>query len=691
MGCGSTSLQPLGNAPPATYDGKILVPFPVESALSGVRRPLSAKERLWYRRTFKPPPLSGGQRLLLHFGGVDWETRVYLNGTFLGDHRGGYDPFSFDVTENIKPVGENVLTIAVFDPTNAGIQPDGKQNYNRFAKPGGIAYTACSGIWQTVWLETVPATYIQGLKMTPDIDAGALRVVVTPAGSAVTGDVELVALDGNRPVARISGQSGTELVLPIDKPRVWSPEDPFLYHLQVRLGRDAVTGYFGMRKISLGTDSKGIRRILLNGKFIFQSGPLDQGYWPDGIYTAPTDEALRWDIEEMKRLGFNMVRKHLKVEPARWYYWCDRLGLLVWQDMPCGDGGTAVSAKQDGVVNTPEAARNFENELQTMIEACRNYPSIVIWTVFNEGWGQYDVPRLTKWVRGLDPSRLINSTSGWHDQGVGDIVDSHSYPGPVCPKLEPVRAAVLGEFGGLGLTIPGHTWVESIAWGYRSTSGPREFTRKYVELWRAVWHLKEEGLCAAVYTQLTDVETECNGLLTYDRRILKLDGQLASKAHRGQFGPATRFVSVTPAGISKPGIWRYTLQEPAADWLKPGFNDSAWQEGTAGFGGATTNGLVVGTAWDTEDLWLRRQIVLAKADLRNLALRVSNETEVEIYLNGIVAVSSPARSEGYNELDISGEAQRGLKAGLNEIAVHCHQKKGLGRYIDIELVREVQP
>ena len=681
------AIRPLEGATPETYDGQLLVPFPVESALSGVRRVLMPTNRLWYHRVFRAPDLTGHKRLLLHFGAVDWETKVWVNGQAVGEHRGGYDPFTLEISSAVRPDADNELTVAVFDPGIAGYQPDGKQNYRKFIKPGGIAYTASSGIWQTVWMEAVPASYIEGLRITPDLDAGVLRVRVVAPNAAAGATVKLKALAGLKVVGQVAGTPGVDLELPIKKPRRWTPADPFLYTLKVQLGDDAVASYFGMRRISVGKDGAGRPRVLLNGQAVFQAGPLDQGFWPDGLYTAPTDAALRFDIEEMKKLGFNMVRKHLKVEPERWYYWCDKLGLLVWQDMPCGDGGTAASPEKDGVVNLAVAAQEFEAELKAMIGTHYNHPSIVMWVVFNEGWGQYDVPRLTQWVRELDPSRLVNSTSGWHDRRVGDLVDAHSYPGPVCPPVESGRAAVLGEFGGLGLGMAGHSWVEAATWGYRATTGPKELTRKYLELWRKVWQLQADaGLAAAVYTQLTDVETECNGLLTYDRKVEKVDARQVAAAHRGQFAPPPRFAQVAPTAQAAPVRWRYTFEPPMDDWAKPGFDDTIWAEAPAGFGAATATNRVVRTPWTTEGLWLRRPVVLRKGDLRNLALRVANEADVEIYLNGVLAVRLAGRNADYEELDLRPEAEHALRAGANLIAVHCRQDKP-HRFIDVDLVQ----
>ncbi len=500
---------------------KILVPYPVESALSGV---MKHSDRLTYRRTFTIPDGWRGRNVLLHFGAVDWEATVSLNGKRLGVHRGGYDGFTYDITSALQPSGEQQLAVDVFDPTDKGGQPRGKQ----VLKPMGIMYTPTTGIWQTVWLEPVAKAHIESLEIVPDIDAGTLRLTVhAPAGAIV----EAEASDDGKVIARISGAAGSELKLAISARKLWSPDSPHLYDLHVSLSSggktvDEVGSYFGIRKIALGKDEHGTTRMMLNGKFVFQVGPLDQGFWPDGIYTAPTDAALRWDIETMKQLGFNTVRKHVKVEPERWYYWCDKLGLLVWQDMPTGKNKTDADKKQ------------FAVELARLIEGRRNHPAIILWVVFNEGWGQHDTAKLTKWVKDADPSRLVNDASGWTDKSVGDVIDMHHYPDPQSPKPEANRAAVLGEFGGLGLAIDGHRW-EKTNWGYRGTKNIDELTRSYETLLAKAWKLKETaGLSACIYTQLTDVESECNGLLTYDREVHKVIPERAAAANEGRAPPA---------------------------------------------------------------------------------------------------------------------------------------------------------
>lgn len=501
---------------------KILVPFPVESALSGI---MKRHERVWYRRTFTVPKSWEGKKILLHFGAVNWEAGVYLDGETLGTHRGGYDRFSFDVTDVLrKPLrnelrnklrnDEHELLISAYNPADSGGQPRGKQ----VNKPGSIWYLPSTGIWQTVWLEPVPENAIETFKLTPDVDAGVLRVVVKMFKQEPELQIRAVAYDNGKVAGKTGGKAEDTLTIPIPNPKLWSPEDPFLYDLKILLIKnnkelDAVSSYFGMRKIEIKKDEKGFNRIFLNGKFAFQVGPLDQGYWPDGLYTPPTEDAMKFDIEVTKKLGFNMSRKHVKVEPERWYYWCDKLGLLVWQDMPSGNNKTEEDKKQ------------FEVELRELVEEKYNYPSIIMWVVFNEGWGQFDTARLTQFVRQIDPARLINSASGWWDQGTGDILDVHSYPAPAGRKPIANRASVVGEFGGIGLAVQEHTWSGE-QWSYKDAMSFEALTAEYEELMKQMQQLKDShGMSASVYTQITDTETETNGLLTYDREILKVDAK----------------------------------------------------------------------------------------------------------------------------------------------------------------------
>jgi beta-galactosidase/beta-glucuronidase len=523
---------------PQEFNDKILVPYPPESSLSGLAKRVTDQDRVWYRRSFTIPKNWLGRRIILHFGAVDFEATVYVNGKEIGRHRGGYDAFSFDITDSQDPSLINELMVSAWDPTDTSTQPRGKQ----VLKPGGIFYTPTSGIWQTVWLEPVTAACIKTIKITPDVDQSSVHVQVeTPA--LISGYTLSVRVsDRGAKVAEAEGRSGDTITLPIKKAKLWSPESPSLYQLAIslKLGSttvDRVESYFGMRKISLGKDEKGFTRLMLNNKPYFQFGPLDQGFWPDGLYTAPTDEAMRYDIEMTKKLGFNMARKHVKVEPDRWYYWCDRLGLLVWQDMPSGD--KFIGGKDPDITRSPESAAEFEQELTAMIRGRQNHPSIVMWVPYNEGWGQWDTARIADLVKKLDPTRLVDSASGWTDRGVGDVNDMHNYPGPGSPEPESKRAVVLGEFGGLGLPLPGHTWQSEKNWGYRSFKDSESLTKAYLDLVRKLFPLIEQkGLSAAVYTQTTDVEVEVNGLMTYDRAVVKMDQKQISAANQGKLPAA---------------------------------------------------------------------------------------------------------------------------------------------------------
>jgi hypothetical protein len=423
-------------------------------------------------------------------------------------------------------------------------------------------------------------------------------------------------------------------------------------------------------------------RILLNNKFVFQAGPLDQGFWPDGLYTAPTDEALKYDIEITKKLGFNMTRKHVKVEPARWYYWCDKLGLLVWQDMPSGD--RSIRPQDPDIKRSPESAKQYELELKRMIDGLRNHPSIVMWVVFNEGWGQFDTVRITEWTKKYDPSRLVNCASGWSDRDVGDVHDIHVYPGPDSPKPESARAAVLGEFGGLGLAVDGHTW-EKKTWGYRGARNKTDLMRKYENLLDGVYKLRDKpGLSAAVYTQLTDVETEANGLLTYDRAVIKVDLDRARAVNRGNLSGVWQQVILVPTAKQNWFTWRYTVNEPAEGWFKSDFNDMDWKKGTGGFGTRGTPGALVRTVWSTPDIWLRRTFDLTEDPPKDLYLLMHHDEDAEIYLNGVLAAKVQGYTTQYEEFDISPEARAALKKGRNILAVHCKQTGG-GQYIDVGL------
>jgi hypothetical protein len=558
--------------PPTSFPDKILVPFPMESHLGGLGRTLSSSQRAWYQREFEIDPSWKDQKLLLHFGAVDWHAEVWVNGVRAGEHRGGYDPFTFDITDLAKFGEENVLVVGVSDPSDSGSQPRGKQR----RVPKGIWYTPVSGIWQTVWLEPVPTSYVSGLKITPSYEDSTVTVVVDVEQATPSTVITLEAKDQGAVVASVQKPAGEPIVLKIDDARPWSPNAPFLYDLEVTLADgattvDQVTSYFGMRSIKLGPDRNGRIRMLLNGEPLFQFGPLDQGYWPDGLYTAPSDEALRYDLEVAKRLGFNMVRKHVKVEPARWYYWCDRIGLLVWQDMP--NGGEHAPWPADGleVQRSAESAAQYRNELKAMVDALGNFPSSVVWVPFNEAWGQFDTESVTDWLEEYDPTRLIISASGGNDFGCGHINDDHFYPGPGGPPAERDRAAVLGEFGGLGLPVPGHTWQQERNWGYRSFQTQEQLTSAYEEVIAKLRPLVESHLSAAVYTQATDVEIEVNGLMTYDREIIKADEDAVRLANASLFAPLPVQSDAQRVAASVLAWWRFeegSSGDPVVDLRK---------------------------------------------------------------------------------------------------------------------------
>ncbi|HLR26397.1 MAG TPA: glycoside hydrolase family 2 TIM barrel-domain containing protein, partial [Fodinibius sp.] len=519
------AIVPAFNEKPESWDGEILVPFGIESALSGVKKRVGPDNKLWYHTTFEVPDNLNSKRLLLHFGAVDWRTTVWINDKKMGQHEGGYTSFSFDISEALKAKGEQEITISVWDPTDDGYQPTGKQ----VRDPQGIYYTPTTGIWQTVWLESVPEAAIKDLKMTPDIDENILHLTVESNKSSSDYRVEAVAMENGTEVGKISGDLGTSLSLPVEDAKLWSPSNPFLYDLKVTLYNgdqkvDEVKSYFGMREVRLGEGPDGFTRLFLNDEPVFHYGLLDQGFWPDGIYSAPTDEALKYDIQVTKDLGFNMIRKHVKVEPNRWYYWADKMGVLVWQDMPNGD--RHIGPDDDDINRTAQSAIDFKDELKDMINQLYNHISIVTWVPFNEGWGQFNTESIADFTANLDSTRFVDIPSGWADRGVGDFHDIHSYPGPDMPEPEEDRAAILGEFGGEALVVEDHLWIQdfSNAPSHYETSQSRKALHKtYERLLRELIKLKDKGLAGAVYTQTTDVESEVNGIMTYDREVIKFD------------------------------------------------------------------------------------------------------------------------------------------------------------------------
>ena len=527
-GLWSYAVKPKGEAQPTKWDGEILVPFCIESSLSGVGKTLGDKNELWYNRTFTVPAQWKKQNVLLHFGAVDWKADVWVNDVKVGSHTGGYVPFSFDITQALK-AGENKLTVRVWDPTDRGYQPRGKQVCN----PDGIWYTPVSGIWQTVWIEPVAAMHIENLRILPNVDANTVTVTVQKSVECPAMMAEVKVLDGGKLVATARGINNepVEVRMP-ENPKLWSPDSPFLYDLEVTIYKDgkpvdSVKSYAAMRKISTKRDDNGIVRMQLNNKDLFQFGPLDQGWWPDGLYTAPSYEAMIFDIDKTKEWGFNMIRKHIKVEPAAWYTYCDRKGIIVWQDMPSGDRNPEWQMHQyftgTELKRSAESEACYRKEWKEIMDFLYSYPCICTWVPFNEAWGQFKTPEIAEWTKQYDPSRLVNPASGGNFYHCGDIVDLHNYPGPRMYLYDGERANVLGEYGGIGLALEGHLWQPDRNWGYVQFKNSKEVTDEYVKFGNELLKYIKQGFTAAVYTQTTDVEIEVNGVMTYDRKVMKMD------------------------------------------------------------------------------------------------------------------------------------------------------------------------
>jgi hypothetical protein len=521
---------------------------------------ISPTDWLWYRRTFTVPREWAGKRILLHFEAVDWESIVWLNGKKLGTHQGGYDSFTYDITDDLTSSGSQELVVAVSNPADSGMQPRGKQTRH----PQRIWHSMASGIWQTVWLEPVAPVSIEKLWLTPDIDKGVLNITAQIQGNAPGLSLEAFAYDQDKLISRVAGVPNQKFRVPIPDAKLWTPNSPFLYNLKLVLCKngkrvDQIGSYFGMRKISVEKDDMGIPRLCLNNKAMFELGVLDHSYWPDGIYTAPTDDALRYDIEMVKRLGFNACRMHMKIESERWYCWCDRLGLLVWQDMPdgaVGTLGTDTSRSQAG-------AEEFEHELRAMIEQRYNHPSIIIWIIFNENWGQYDTLRLTDLIKNLDPSRLVISVTGGIDYGTGDVYSQHNYSSfPAIWGWDNKRAMVFGECGGIPFYVKDHDWPGIERW-QPSCGDTNQLTSHFVRLMTFIHPNTGTRLSGAIYTELSDVESEVNGLMTYDREILKVNGDTVRKAVTGGINSGTNVAGLKLAGLTKlngdagtSGVWQ---------------------------------------------------------------------------------------------------------------------------------------
>ena len=560
------AITPLGSET-FSSEGKILVPFAVESALSGVGRRVGDENELWYERTFSVPSSWKGKDVLLHFGAVDWQTDVWVNGFHVGQHKGGYDPFSFDITSFLNKSGKQSLRVKVYDATDQAFQPRGKQ----VASPGLIWYTPVTGIWQTVWMEPVSKSHIENYYVVSDIDARTMTVTVDVAAKHSDDVVRVDIVEGGlgysaeSPSAKILASAdcaGGKAVINIPEVCPWSPDEPYLYGVKVSLLRagkvvDSVDGYTAMRKVGVVKDTtpNKYRRMALNGKILFQYGPLDQGWWPDGLYTAPSDEALKFDLVKTKEWGYNMVRKHIKVEPARWYYYCDVLGLIVWQDMPnvADNHSVMMPSRPEEVAKLqrnkwaqdtfsipgsdcqvpPLWKENYYNEWREIIQDLRCFQSILVWVPFNEAWGQFDTEEAAAFTKALDPTRFVDAASGGNLRFCGDIIDVHHYPAPAMNAFDRKYVNVLGEYGGIGYPVEGHLWQKDANWGYGNvmTNG-EDVLKLYEEFAEMLKTFVANGCAAAVYTQTTDVEVEVNGLMTYDRKVIKIDEKRLAEINR---------------------------------------------------------------------------------------------------------------------------------------------------------------
>ena len=689
---------------PAKWAGEILVPFVIESSLSGVGRLVEPNETLWYKRSFDAD-VKTGERLLLHFEQADFRAMVYVNGRELSvPHEGGQMPFSYDVTDFVKK-GANELVVAIWDPTASFIGSFGKQSF----KPRGCFYTRSTGIGGTVWLETVPAVHIAGYKVAPDIDAGTVRFEFDVAGGGFAKPEVRVTVqcDGGNAVA--TTKDGVAVVNMPAGFKQWSPESPALYNFTAVCGADKVQGYFGMRKIEVKKDANGVLRIFFNNKPRFLIGTLDQGWWPDGLLTPPSDEAMAYDIKKLKAMGYDMMRKHIKVEPRRYYYLCDTLGIMVMQDMPSGSG------------DRTQRYGFYRRELKEMIGHLYNVPSIVSWIPYNESWGQpgeFLTHATLVWTQKYDPSRIVDGPSGWHDYEGGnkgrhkpagveeaaDLVDRHDYGRR--PGMWPVndrRASFLGEFGGIGCRVDGHLWTDK-AWGYGGTgkdTDRKAVQGKFVSLMDHVGGLAMKGLSGSVYTQTTDVEGEINGLITYDRKVVKFDEKALAEVH-GRVRAAFA-LGITPrkskvfAKRLDPDVnaWAWTTTAPAAGWEKPGFDDSAWARSAGGFGSAFilkdhphAKGA---TKWETPEIWLRRHFTYAKpaGKILQATIDMFHDEDADVYLNGELILSVKGYNTNWTPFPVPAEKfAAAVKEGDNVIAVKVIQTVG-GQFIDLGLSVDV--
>lgn len=670
------AITPKGQSKPAGFDGKILVPYSVASSLSGVGKQVMPDQELWYKTKFSLPASWKNKRMLLHFDAVDWETHVWLNGSKVGSHRGGSDPFSFDVSKFVK-AGDQELVISVWDPTDTGTQARGKQ----VLEPKGIWYTAVTGIWQTVWIEPVEPVHIE--KLIPESNIDNSTVLLKNIVSGARGNEMLsvnVIKDGKR-IQSVKGNANQDITIEIPDAALWTPENPQLYQLEVELlqGRksvDKVKSYFAMRKIAIGKDADGFQRLYLNNKPVFQYGTLDQGWWPDGLLTPPSDEAMRFDMDMLKNMGFNMLRKHIKVEPSRYYYYADSIGLLVWQDMISGmktDEMDVQYIKPGGKQDwgrPKESADQWESEWKNIMDHLRFFPSIVVWVPFNEGWGQYDTKRIVEWTKKYDPSRVVNGVSGWEDRNVGEMYDVHHYPGPgMEPGVQnPGRVIVLGEFGGLGLPMQDHLWNPDMRnWGYRTYQNSDILIKEYASLMYSLQPMIGRGLSAAIYTQTSDVEGEVNGLVTYDRKKVKIDPHLMRIFHQPLYGPYTKSRPLAEDAEINPGQLMVSNAMPAIEAFKP----------------------VARTGFRQQEAPLNlkkgeKRYILKSFELNdpvtNLQFRILANADVKVFLNGKKVLDKYINAtRHYDEVNLSEYAGYSQK-GENQLIIEITEVKGNSKF-----------
>lgn len=658
-------ISPKGSSVPMTYDGKILVPYSVESSLSGVQKPLLPDQEIWYERTVIIPADWNGQDVILHFGAVDWQSTLYVNGKEAGQHTGGSDPFSFNITSYLKS-GTQQIRLKVSDPTDSYIQPRGKQVLN----PQGFWYTAVSGIWQTVWLEAVNPTYVASFNPVADIDKNRIFFQTTLNNSQGNELIELSVSFKNKLVKRAKVPYSSTFEVDLKDPALWSPDAPNIYTLEMKITRngrnlDSFTSYFTMRKISMGTDDRGFTRIMLNNKPLFQWGTLDQGWWPESLLTPPSDAAMKYDMDVLKKMGFNMIRKHIKVEPARYYFHADTMGMLLWQDMPSGftklnDPVNHIRADDPNDWNRPKkSAQEFEAEWKSIIDNLRFFGSIVVWVPFNEGWGQYDTKRITEWTQNYDQSRLVDATSGWTDRKVGHMYDAHQYPGPAMEPAEdhPGRAIVLGEFGGLGWPVKGHLWNEAKRnWGYRTFVTESEYKAQLNQIIQNLYPLLSRGLSAAIYTQTSDVEGEVNGLMTYDRRYNKVSVDAMRKMSEPLFKQYPKFKTlIEDSELKKSNIY-FSNTEPGEGWTLRSSADIPFER-TVG-----PLKLKKGTA-----VWSISNFEIDKVPVK-LALKLYGQGDLKVFLNGQEIYNKRILTRRhYDDYNIS-EFNHLLKRGTNVLA-----------------------